>query len=1138
MNLIPVEASLKSLFESLWNNLPRRAVWIVHARTVISAACVFAFLFFLACNEGRAESNPVLESARGTVLVRNAGSVLWARAEKGLALEPGDTIKTRAHASVIVRYPGGAFFKAGPQSEVTVDRIVENSGRESAVVSVSKGKAWISASEEEEMDRLIVEMPGGVADVGKGTVFAEVDEYGRESCLDVFSGEANIKSPAAPGAVRKLETEQRVFLEKGYAPAAPTVFSDEFDTAKDEYSCLASRKKTGTKQLLTAEDKESGGEYVIVVQAQATVEFAGKDEGVKILGFKETAQEWEERIITARATVTFYEPEQQLEFAASQCLEIGQSCISDDNCCSSICTDGLCATVSEAQMVEVIVTKNINVTFDCSAAPEFSEIKAGGAAPEEGKTLEITGKECESSAEFSVDWKVKPLCGSISSMTLGVGEQSADMGTVPEGETGTFSVDLALSTEEPVPIKLTATDRFNNQKTFTFSLKFKKHESLTEPPVISSVVYSGSEISEGQTTDATITSCEEGQFTINGQAAARCGEIASVSVSQDGSALSVSGQEEWSAQHNVEAAESTSKFSVTAKDSNGLESEPFEFSISFNVDESLLEPPTISSVTYDGAQVSDGGSLTATVDSCGTLEKTITGQVETPCGNITEVSLSRDGNPVDVSGDAEWSAVDTVSMSDAQSAEFAITAVNSSGRDSAPFTFEVTYEVDETLLEPPTIDSVVYGDTDVYEGDVVTVTVESCDPVEKTITGSASTPCGEITEVTVVKDISELLVSGTSGWSAADSVSYSDVQSSDISIYAEDTDGEKGPAFEFSVEVETNIPPPAVSMESIGGEAIEDMFTVVSLYRDSLEGGELLLRGTADSESCSIDTVEVSVDDGGSWEEAEGTSSWMYSFAPYEGTMYIQARAKDSAGTVSDPGMPLEVEYTYNTLEDELLDIFEQLARAYQDEDTSTFVDLTSADFTSNYEGIADLNELETSLDNKFTAYDDIYLSYSVDTYTVTGETGRVGFRWNTDQSVSGYPNYGVFVFIREEQTWKFYTVEDDDTFLRYTSQVGSITLSSAVTELPADGNSTASISAEVRDSANNLVSDGTQIFFETDLGSITISSLTLAGSAMATFTTSAYSTGTASIYAESGDVTSNTLSIEIYSELAPLPPD
>lgn len=1056
-----------------------RAVEASKNKTACACAAAILVLFaFTGTAAASRDGKPAaeLESVRGRVVISRAGNVLWQEADNGTLLYHGDVVKTHSRSSAIIRFIDGGFFKLMPAGKAVIDRVIETNGKPSNVVSLKSGKVWLQAEADDDVNRLLIETFGSVMDTTEGAMFLEIEPGRRRACVDVFSGDASLRSLDNPKHASTLTKNQRTMLEPDKSEFDISGFESSFNKDNEQYSCIQPLKKKEPVIEIKVEEKEpppdqpaaprditvvilgrtviefSGEEekpgttvevvsfddeekeYYIIITGRATVTFEGGEqmsEGSQVVGFTETQFTPEEVVVSVsrQATVTFAAEEETesvvtdsegtVVFTPESCAANGAGCASDLDCCSGICADGVCASEErEVSYTTLVVSAQGSISFKCQDAPVISGVKVGGVAASDGGAVEIEGGECETTKTVTAEWNVRN-CGELKTgLTAKDSEGTAEK--IEQGGSFTISADTAK-------VRIKATDD-GGESTYSFNVKLKEHESVTAQPEITSLTYAGENIKDGDSVDVTIDSCEEGSFTMTGTAGSQCWEISSVSVTQDGESLSAGGFTEWTATTRVAAEEKQSSFVATVTDSRGVQSEAYNFDISFSVAPELLEPPAIEEVTY--------------------------------------------------------------------------------------------------------------GDTTVYNGDTVSVPFDSCQAQQVTISGRASTPCGAIQEIKVTKGGESLYASGGGEWSAIDTLSPTD-ELSELSVTAVNSSGNSGEQFSFYIEPDASVSPPVVYLESVNNITIEDFFSVFNVNKSGLVGGKIIIRGTAEADTCEIDSAEVSLDDGGIWEEAEGAYSWYYEFTPADGTYMVTARATDIIGNTSDNSQTLEIEYSALTDEDIVFDAFDKLIQAYLDEDRSAFIDLTSPDFTSNYDSIEDVNQLENSLSDKFLANEYIYLRYDVDSTTVTGDTARVAFRWDSDPGSSGYSQYGVFQFMKEESEWMFFTVEDDNTFLRYTSVVDTITLSADDTDLVADDSSSTTITAEVRDSANNLIRDGTVIYFQlspSNLGSITASAETFGGEATVTFSVG-NEEGTAVITATSEDVTSDGLEIELYYEHAPCPP-
>jgi hypothetical protein len=169
-----------------------------------------------------------------------------------------------------------------------------------------------------------------------------------------------------------------------------------------------------------------------------------------------------------------------------------------------------------------------------------------------------------------------------------------------------------------------------------------------------------------------------------------------------------------------------------------------------------------------------------------------------------------------------------------------------------------------------------------------------------------------------------------------------------------------------------------------------------------------------------------------------------------------------------------------------LREVFDTLMRAFIDEDRSTFLRHTSQEFSSNLDDLRDYNELETSIQERFSccSINVYYTIQEVQAQRESGGQGSVDFYWRTS-SGSGTNNLATFKFQYTEGEWKLTEVIDDNTFLRASRIAYSIELTLEKTRVTADGSETCEVTATVLDRAGSIVADGLEVHFSADKGSI-----------------------------------------------------
>jgi hypothetical protein len=214
------------------------------------------------------------------------------------------------------------------------------------------------------------------------------------------------------------------------------------------------------------------------------------------------------------------------------------------------------------------------------------------------------------------------------------------------------------------------------------------------------------------------------------------------------------------------------------------------------------------------------------------------------------------------------------------------------------------------------------------------------------------------------------------------------------------------------------------------------------------------------------------------------------------------------------------------------------MMRAFLDEDRSTFMRNTSENYGSNISDLRDYNELESSLQERFTCCR-VNINYTITDVDANRDSrrGSVEFYWVDRSGVARESNYAVFNYEFVDGAWKFVEVIDPNTFLRASRVAFLIEIEAAETTAVADGEDTIDVTAHVLDNAGSIVGDGVAVNFTTDNGTMNPAvAYTSNGYAYSTFIAPT-SSGTATITATSGSV-SDDISVTVDPVTPPLPPD
>ncbi len=556
--------------------------------------------------------------------------------------------------------------------------------------------------------------------------------------------------------------------------------------------------------------------------------------------------------------------------------------------------------------------------------------------------------------------------------------------------------------------------------------------------------------------------------------------------------------------------------------------------------ETCTDSPEISSVTINEDAASNGGEMELKSDSVCDPKKSVTiaWKIKSDCAALKEISIAVGSETKTYAGVEKGITFEgkyEFKISDTKARKIVINAKDANEKESK-FEYSLSVEPIEELPKP-TFSAITVNGKSVEADGTLDIESTDCGDMKLDIKGKAASVCGEIESVALEADGTSFKVEGKDTWEAKPT--FKEADSYNITLQAKDSRNTESEEFEFEVQLTKNVQAPVVTIEMISNIAVPDFGGEMEMNKGNLIDGKLNIAGTAEKTQCEIAKVEVSMDDGSSWFEAEDTTAWAYGFKPSDGEYEIVARATDIGGNESEEMLnPIELTYTDKTEEDALREVFEKMLQAYKDNDVDTFMDAVDDNFSTNYDSIEDSNRLEQALDDKFTEQGLIDIVYQVKATIISGTTGRIEFDWDTDTGSVTYAHTGVWVFNKEDEGWKLLNIEDDDTFLKHTSVVASITVTdiyydSDTGTLTSNGIDAAELTVLVADAAGNPIKDGTEVLFSVDKGSIDPVATTMEGVAEVVYTTGS-DYGTVVVTMQSGTVTDTYMLIVEQA----LPPD
>jgi len=522
------------------------------------------------------------------------------------------------------------------------------------------------------------------------------------------------------------------------------------------------------------------------------------------------------------------------------------------------------------------------------------------------------------------------------------------------------------------------------------------------------------------------------------------------------------------------------------------------------------------------------------------VEKEVSPELITEIWNRTRITLIEEGQESEA-GLAIARGVTAQRIEDTQ-----IETIEAFDQEKGPvqkvLSFSTSVEVTRTASDIPVLTSISIGGKNATIGDTLSLDYTALKDNSLTISGKAAVKEPDLWKLYINFNDDEYLMDGVSSFSYEKKIvlDFAEAPSIDgvmIGNKSGDSFTEEGGIITRE-EVEGG--KLIVSGSAAPGQNIVNYNTEI-IAKDNQDNEYQIGKFQVELDLSEIESVQVSIDNGIGWEQAEGKSEWSFGIKPGDEEIYkIKVMAKDVLGNVSEEQFePYQFKYSYRTDTEILKEIFYNLMQAYSDQDHTTFMRNVSQEFSSNYEDIRDYNELDDSLKERFTnAQMRVqYTVQDVNAYRDSGQ-GSVDFYW-TPLTSSSAPGsiYAIFNFIIEDGTWKLHEVIDDDTFLRASRKPYSIELSLDSESVIADGEDTTEVTALVLDRAGSVVADGILVNFSVDSGDIYPEQVeTEGGYANATYQASTNS-GTAFITARAETV-EESIDITLNPVQAPLPPD
>lgn len=167
----------------------------------------------------------------------------------------------------------------------------------------------------------------------------------------------------------------------------------------------------------------------------------------------------------------------------------------------------------------------------------------------------------------------------------------------------------------------------------------------------------------------------------------------------------------------------------------------------------------------------------------------------------------------------------------------------------------------------------------------------------------------------------------------------------------------------------------------------------LTLGRDTLDAGMVIIRGRADAGDGVIGKVEISFDGGQKWQSATlgDRGNFTYEFKPTLGEEYeFRIKALSTTGKASDlEDHSFVFSVSEKSDEDAVRKAFAELLAHYMREDYSSFMALVSEDFEGNK------GELEDAVSDDFSFFDNIRIDPSITRIVAFDNSYEVYFTFN-----------------------------------------------------------------------------------------------------------------------------------------------
>ncbi|MBN2655006.1 MAG: hypothetical protein JXR79_07865 [Nitrospirae bacterium] len=186
----------------------------------------------------------------------------------------------------------------------------------------------------------------------------------------------------------------------------------------------------------------------------------------------------------------------------------------------------------------------------------------------------------------------------------------------------------------------------------------------------------------------------------------------------------------------------------------------------------------------------------------------------------------------------------------------------------------------------------------------------------------------------------------------------------------------------------------------------EESGSKVTLYKDALQDGMILVNGKASVRKGKVGSIRITTNNKETWQDAKlsENGAFEFRFRPESGKTYVMfIEIMDTSGKTNDiEATRKEVTISDQNIAALVRDVLDKMVAAYSSEDAGRFMSFVSEDFAG------DSGSLDRAIRRDFSAFDNIMLRYTINNVS-SGANGMVYVSINYNRSVTSSKDARVY---------------------------------------------------------------------------------------------------------------------------------